>query len=211
VHQPDAVPFEEPGAQQRRPDELGQGLPVVALGPVSGQLPQRLDLVRLRRDGEHARQLQFGLDAVAFDVRDEPLEVLRREGLKGPELAGEAPPAVLLAVVQCRFGEPAVAAAGGPADASGLHEHHVAAGVRLLGQEGRPQPAVPAAHDEEVGLMVADELGFRLGTGGVLEPEGSGRGVVDGPTQDPRVQSQVGVVRGSCRHGVAPRPSGHAG
>ena len=131
------------------------------------------------RHVDHAVPFEAALDAVPVDGCFDLVQVLQPEFFEHLEFVGVSRHAVADAVRQRRLHESAVAPAGRAADFAHVDQHDVAGGIALLGDEGGPQPGVPAADDAEICVLVSHERRVRLRAVGALEPEGSRFGVGD--------------------------------
>ena len=89
----------------------------------------------------------------------------------GVDLLRPAAEAVVAAVGEARFAEPAVATGRRPADRPRLDEGDARAGIAAAREESRPQPGVAASDDHEVDVVVADEGAPSRLRGEVVEPE----------------------------------------
>ena len=155
--------------QVRRGGDLGPDGVLVQERALVGLLQPR-DLVRLGGHRQRAGELPRAVDPVPPDRGLDLREVLLPEPLEGVDLVGEPLLAVVATVGQRRRAEPAVATGRRPSDALRLDQHHVAAGVTLLGEEGGPEPGVPTADHHQVRRDVGGQRRPGVGARGRVEP-----------------------------------------
>jgi hypothetical protein len=83
-------------------------------------------------------------------------------------------------VGEARRDESTISAGGGPADPLALEQHDIEGRIFLLGQQRRPQAAEATTNDEQVAAEWLSQLGARLGSIWVIEPEGLRLGISKG-------------------------------
>ena len=140
-------------------------------GGILRPLVEPLELVRLGRDREGSDALPLGVDAPPGDVGAHRIEVRHAQVVELIDLVGPAAQAVFAAVGEARLAEPAVAARCRPSDRTRLDERDAGVGVAPAGEQRRPEPGVPAAHDHQVGVVIAAERGAPRLIRQVVEPE----------------------------------------
>ena len=138
---------------------------------LAGLVPQPADLVRLGGHDQRTGPAEVAVDLVRCDGLLDLVQVGPAQRAQLVQLIGEMPLAVALAVGQRGRAEPAVAAAGGPADPGSLGQHDVPVRVALPGQQRGPQPGEPAAHDGQVSGSGPPQPRPRARPGRVVQPE----------------------------------------
>ena len=160
--------------------DLGPHLVLVEPHDVVTELLQLLEVVAQLVEitlgvvrGGHADlagALVVAVDPVARDRRLDLVEVVLAEAFQHLDLVGPPRLRVGDAVGEAGVHEAAVAATRGRPDRACLEQHHVLAGVALLGLDRGPQPGVAAADDAQVAVLGAHQCAVRVGDVDVLVP-----------------------------------------
>ncbi len=140
-------------------------------GGILRPLVEPLELVRLGRHRERAHALPIGVDAPLGDVGAHRIEVRHAQVVELIDLVGPAAESVVASVGEARFAEAAVATGCRPPDRPRLDEGDAGVGVASPREQRRPQAGVAAAHDDQVGVVVAAQGGPAGLVGEVVEPE----------------------------------------